>query len=360
MSGWTELDKVAVYICTTDGPVRIERISNERAALSEVFVGRGVTAVLPMSDEYGEFVRDHRPIARAFGPFPHQAFRMDIERPIQSGQSWQLAVFIAHGLAVESRLAGPEDRPALALFLTGTVDADFRVGSVGHLSEKRATLQELKSKMEADDVDCALFAPAHDVRTERISDFQPIESAKDLMMRLAKSDHAKEKRSAGAIPSNRINVTVMCLALLSALLLVLVAVEFSPFPAKTAPIVIAELKPPANKTCAAVQFERVAPVVEPLTFDTDGKVYSRLMDVCAIRISGDLKEKHQLTLSPDVGRFVRTEYTDERVGEPIVYSVKDSFDLDFNVPRFLPNGLSYRLDLERDGEQTTFFHIISR
>ncbi|MDP7385093.1 MAG: hypothetical protein QF593_03605, partial [Nitrospinota bacterium] len=132
---------IAVYIGTTGGPVRIERITNEAAALTEVCKGRDIVALLPISDDYENFVRPGRPVERAFGPFTHPSFRMDISEEIKSGQSWYLAAFVAHGLARESRLAAPDETPAGVVWLTGRVNADFGVKPVGHITEKlRAAL----------------------------------------------------------------------------------------------------------------------------------------------------------------------------------------------------------------------------
>ena len=121
--------RVGVYIGTTDGPVQIERISNEPVDLTEVFVGRDISHPLPISDAYESFVQRGRPVERLFGPFEFQAFRMDLSAPVNSGDSWQLAALVAHGLAKASRLANSDDEPKEIVWLTGRVDADDRVGA---------------------------------------------------------------------------------------------------------------------------------------------------------------------------------------------------------------------------------------
>ena len=156
------MTKLAVYIGTTGGPIRIERITNEAAALTEVCKGRDIVALLPISDDYENFVRPGRPVERAFGPFTHPSFRMDISEEIKSGQSWYLAAFVAHGLARESRLAGPDETPAGVVWITGRVNADFGVEPVGHITEKLRAALSLFEEWAAKGVPVTVCLPQED------------------------------------------------------------------------------------------------------------------------------------------------------------------------------------------------------
>ena len=89
----------AVYIATTAGPVRVERIVGEEVPQSNVFVGRDYKPLEPLSSDYQAFVAPGGPVDVAFGPFEASSFRLDVSGPISTGNSWELAVFIAHGLA---------------------------------------------------------------------------------------------------------------------------------------------------------------------------------------------------------------------------------------------------------------------
>ena len=129
-------EKVAVYIGTTHGPVRIERIRQEPVPLSEVFIGRGIEPLAEISAEYENFVRPGRPVDKAFGPFSNVSFRMDLSKEIKAGKSWQLAAFVAHGLQTSGLLAGPEDKPGRVIVLTGMVNADYKIEKVGYIPEK--------------------------------------------------------------------------------------------------------------------------------------------------------------------------------------------------------------------------------
>jgi hypothetical protein len=156
------VSRVGVYIGTTDGPVQIKRISNEPVDLTEVFVGRDISHPLPISDAYESFVQRGRPVERMFGPFEFQAFRMDLSAPVNSGDSWQLAALVAHGLAKASRLANSDDEPDEVVWLTGRVDADGRVGAVGHIDEKFRASREFLDEQSARGIPLKLYVPAED------------------------------------------------------------------------------------------------------------------------------------------------------------------------------------------------------
>ncbi len=128
----------AIFVMTTGGLVQIQRITRERAPLSMMVLGRG-SERLPISERYDDFVYPGGgPVERFLGPFPEGGFRLEVSSPIDSGDSWQLAAFVAHAvLAAEScslcRDAGEADR---IVCLTGLVDFDGLVGGVGHIPEK--------------------------------------------------------------------------------------------------------------------------------------------------------------------------------------------------------------------------------
>ena len=127
---------IAVFIATTAGPVRIVRITRERAPQSMVCLKRSST-VLPISDAYDSFVRlGSGVIEKVFGPFDDGAFRLDVAAPIESGESWQLGVFVAHALTADGTALASEDDAESIVWLTGEVDCDLGVGTVGHLAEK--------------------------------------------------------------------------------------------------------------------------------------------------------------------------------------------------------------------------------
>jgi len=134
--------RFAVFIATTDGPVQIQRISRERAPLSMVIRGSG-SERLPVSDRYDDFARPGSgPVERFFGPFPEGGFRLEVSGSINSGDSWQLGVFLAHAVEAGDGLVLVRGDPTLEdsvnhiFWMTGQVDYDGQVSSVGHVQEK--------------------------------------------------------------------------------------------------------------------------------------------------------------------------------------------------------------------------------
>ncbi|MEQ8707480.1 MAG: hypothetical protein RIC36_00705 [Rhodospirillales bacterium] len=264
----------AVYIATTDGPVRIERLKPEAAPLSEVFVGRGVTPLGSLSAGFDNFMQPGRPPETAFGPFGGQGFRMDLSSPVESGESWQLAVFIACGLAQSGLLAGPNDAADASLCLTGRVDADLGVCSVGHLERKTGKLETLAA------------AAGHPVRMFVPAEQQPGAGVPGISVTavgnaLEVFDLLGLPRpiSARQVPGGKTGSRVWKLAALcGAGLLAGLVYQFMPVTgwlssgdsmlaveqfADPEPVFdVALLTPPAGETCAAVHFGRVPGVAE--------------------------------------------------------------------------------------------------
>ncbi len=131
---------IAVSIATTDGPARIQRITAEDPEVRSVVCLDGKAISLPISADYDAFVRDPTGIIQAC--FGHGAFRIDVSHQITGGMSWQLGVFVAHGLAEANRLAGPDDAAATALWASGEVDCDLRIGAVADIALKLSQSRE--------------------------------------------------------------------------------------------------------------------------------------------------------------------------------------------------------------------------
>lgn len=138
------MKRIAVYVATTGGPVRIERITPERAPQSMVCLRRTST-ILPISGDYDDFVRPGSGvIEREFGPFEDNSFRLDVAAPIGTGRSWQLGIFVAHAIVAskDHALAGDGMECDHAVVVTGQVDYDLTVEAVDHILEKIAGLVE--------------------------------------------------------------------------------------------------------------------------------------------------------------------------------------------------------------------------
>ena len=142
------MKKFAVFLATTGGPVQVLRLTPERAPQSMMCLSRSST-ILPISGEYDDFVRrGSGVIEREFGPFNYESFRADVSETVGSGQSWQLAFFIAHAAeALEGTcLVEDEGDADQVIWATGRVDYDLNILPVDHITEKLQTSGPLFDK----------------------------------------------------------------------------------------------------------------------------------------------------------------------------------------------------------------------
>jgi len=179
--------KIAVYIATTGGPVRVERITQEPAPQSVVCLRRS-SEVLPISGDYDDFVRPGSGvIVREFGPFQDNAFRLDLSGSISAGKSWQFGVFVAHALdaAPDYALAENDEEAEEILWLTGLVDYDLNLASVNHIAEKLVASQKSFAKWNSSGKNITLCL-AKDRNAQEVSaiagvDVLGLESAVELL-----------------------------------------------------------------------------------------------------------------------------------------------------------------------------------
>lgn len=122
----------AVYILTTEGPVAIQRISEEDPSINSVICLDGLAQILPVSAAYDAFVR--RPVGVIERMTGHGAYRMDVESRIDEGRSWQLAAYIAHAARLQ---AGGGD---VTVYATGEVDRELGVRPVERVEQKLEAL----------------------------------------------------------------------------------------------------------------------------------------------------------------------------------------------------------------------------
>lgn len=146
--------KVKVYIATTEGPALVQRVTEEDSEIPSVVCLNGTTETLAISDAYGRFVRKGSGIVA--GLTGHDSYRVDVDSPIDGGQSWQLGMLLAHLLQQENRLAAPNEAAELTLFATGEVDRDLNLRSVGHIAEKADGAQTRLNQTDTD-ADQSLF-----------------------------------------------------------------------------------------------------------------------------------------------------------------------------------------------------------
>src|ERR1700683_822925 len=142
--------KLRVLIATTNGPVDIQLLTEEDAAIgrSVACIG-GTTETADIASPYHAFVV--RPTGVIEARFGHSCYRMDVSARIDAGSSWQLGVLAAHALLAVGRLAQENDVADGILWATGSVrPVDLTVGAVSHVPEKLAnSLDRLKQELNA-------------------------------------------------------------------------------------------------------------------------------------------------------------------------------------------------------------------
>ena len=138
----------------------MQKITAEDPDVPSVACRDGTTEVLAISRDYTRFVdRGTGLVAALTG---HGAYRLDLDRPVDGGRSWQLPVLLAHLLEAEGRLAGPEEPADLTLLATGEVDRDQRVRRVGRIPEKVAAADDLMARHGERGPPLVLVLPAAD------------------------------------------------------------------------------------------------------------------------------------------------------------------------------------------------------
>ena len=82
-----------MLIATTEGPVTIQRITDEDADVPSVACLDGTMAVLGISNDYARFVdKGTGLVADATG---HAAYRLDLDGRVDGGHSWPPAKWTA-------------------------------------------------------------------------------------------------------------------------------------------------------------------------------------------------------------------------------------------------------------------------
>ena len=344
--------RIAVFIATTAGPVAIERITLEPAArASMVCLGRSARQ-LPLSDDYDSFVAPGvGAVARAFGPFDAGGFRMDLAAPLSSGDSWQLAAFVAHAVLADpaAELTGDADDADVVLWLTGAVDYDYAVQPVEHVAEKLHAAEAALTGWSAAGRQVVLLLPAganHDLAGQLLGggwDCRAVASALDacaaLDLRCPAPATAPGPAVRGAGGRRWFGLAALAVLLLVALLLwrSVADDDAAPGPVASQPALTLELtarRAPAGSGCVAVLFGDGVPRIGP--------VRGTLRDLCGI---------DAVLAVGDGPRFVAADLIDlhggllprERPPAPLDGAVAAAgpWRWSFDLPRRSPDGQAF-------------------
>lgn len=124
-----------IYIATTQGPVRVQAITEEDPDIKSVVCLDGLAEPLAISDRYHDFVKKGTGlIHREFG---HGSYRVDVDKPIDQGDSWQLGLYCAHVLHKNNLLCNELPKSGDRIFfVTGRVKSSGEIASVDKILEK--------------------------------------------------------------------------------------------------------------------------------------------------------------------------------------------------------------------------------
>ncbi|OUR90587.1 hypothetical protein A9Q81_19070 [Gammaproteobacteria bacterium 42_54_T18] len=124
-----------IYIATTQGPVRVQAITEEDPDIKSVVCLDGMAEPLAISDRYHDFVKKGTGlIHREFG---HGSYRVDVDKPIDQGDSWQLGLYCAHVLHQKKQLCNvlPQEGDCI-FFVTGAVKSNGEIAFVDRIKDK--------------------------------------------------------------------------------------------------------------------------------------------------------------------------------------------------------------------------------
>lgn len=162
------MDRVAVFIPTTQGPVRVQRLVVEpHVALSNVCLNWGHTKAA-ISDKYSDFVS--LDIVRHTR---QKNYRLDLSDDINQGKSWQLGVFISHQLQHQNRLAHCEPGATHLLsdvdriiWASGEMDVEGGVHSVFDIERKLKVSHSLFVQAQEAEIPISVLLPEEDCTDE--------------------------------------------------------------------------------------------------------------------------------------------------------------------------------------------------
>ena len=164
MSGW------AVYIATTSGPSRVQRLSVDTQLDHSVMTINFRTQRSSVTNRYADFVSlDAGVIGRITG---ETRYRMRISEDIQRGDSWQLAAYISHLLFAEDKLnelkvPNSEDVQTElntadgVIWASGIIGDDLSVHPVTGIRQKLNTSENLFREAAAMDLPIHCILPLH-------------------------------------------------------------------------------------------------------------------------------------------------------------------------------------------------------
>ena len=122
-----------IYVATTQGLVQVQGIAEEDPEIDSLVCLNGGMDQLPISRDYHQFVKKGSGLIHK--DFNHSTFRLDVDKPIDSGKSWQLGFYLAH-YAASQLTAGTPQSGDIVVWATGEVKIDKSLSQVAGVGQK--------------------------------------------------------------------------------------------------------------------------------------------------------------------------------------------------------------------------------
>ena len=180
---------ICVYIATTQGPVAVRGITAEEGLLESVMCLSGQTEKVAVSRRYSEFVSPGSGIiARRVG---HDCFRVDVDGPIDTGDSWQAGMVVAHDLFAAGLLAETLSAADLLVWVTGEVNVrEGAVLGVESVSRKLAKSLHLFEQARSQKIPVLVMYPQENMTELQLS--APLVGLPEEEFRTAPVSHLDE------------------------------------------------------------------------------------------------------------------------------------------------------------------------
>ena len=123
-----------IFIPTTQYPVEIISLTEEHSDIQSVICITNTFNALPVSAAYHAFIRRPTGIIERITGIP--SFRADVSGPIDQGDSWQLAMLIAHRLHHKNGFSQNDNYDLPFIWASGQVDINQTVSPIHHIREK--------------------------------------------------------------------------------------------------------------------------------------------------------------------------------------------------------------------------------
>ena len=276
--------KGTVYILTTHGPAKVQRLAPEEdPEIRSVICLDGTTEALMVSKEYDALVR--KPTGLIAHRFGHPSWRMDVDHPIDAGRSFHLGAWMAHLLH-----ASHDEMEDTVYFCSGELDREGNLRPIEHIGEKLRSIQELLSKIKSATL---LLPPGNRSEAQKELDTMGI---KNLILHtpnnVSELDSVVEVKRPTTWKTVGVIGVILFVFVMGWIKIKSSSVSdktlLSNVPAKAnqinATLELVELIPPPESNCAAVIWEKVQPVEHIIHLNKGGSFPdTKRSKVCAIR-----------------------------------------------------------------------------